>query len=75
MSQLALASTLIIVTVLLGFNTTFSVDNIDGLTQRIVLTQNFVHLVLLPLLGCNPHSVIPAACVISQEVLEQTEWT
>ena len=60
MSQPALASTLVIVTVLLGFNTTFAVDSIDGLTQRTVLTQNFIGLVLLPLLGCNPHSVILA---------------
>lgn len=60
MSQPALASTLIIVTVFLGFNTTFAVDSIDGLTQRTVLTQNFIGLVLLPLLGCNPHSVILA---------------
>lgn len=60
MSQPALASTLVIVTVFLGFNTTFAVDSIDGLTQRTVLTQNFIGLVLLPLLGCNPHSVILA---------------
>lgn len=60
MSQPALASTLIIVTVFLGFNTTFAVDSIDGLTQRTVLTQNFIGLVLLPLFGCNPHSVILA---------------
>ena len=61
MSQLALAATLVIVTVFLGFNTTFAVDSINGLTQRTVLTQNFVGLVLLPLLSCNPHSVILAA--------------
>ena len=61
MSQLALAATLVIVTVFLGFNTTFAVDSIDGLTQRTVLTQNFVGLVLLPLLSCNPHSIILAA--------------
>ena len=61
MSQLALATTLVIVTVFLGFNTTFAVDSIDGLTQRTVLTQNFVGLVLLPLLSCNPHSIILAA--------------
>ena len=61
MSQPALASTLIIVTVFLGFNTTFAVDSIDGLTQRTILTQNFIGLVLLPLLGCNPHSIILAA--------------
>ena len=61
LSQPALAATLVIVTVFLGFNTTFAVDSIDGLTQRTVLTQNFVGLVLLPLLSCNPHSVILAA--------------
>ena len=61
MSQPALASALIIVTVLLGFNTTFAVDSIDGLTQKTVLTQSFVGLVLLPLLGRNPHSIILAA--------------
>ena len=61
MSQLGLATTLVIVTVFLGFNTTFAVASIDGLTQRTVLTQNFVGLVLLPLLSCNPHSIILAA--------------
>ena len=61
MSQLALAATLVIVTVFLGFNTTFAVDSIDGLTQRTALTQNFVGLVFLPLLSCNPHSIILAA--------------
>ena len=61
LSQLALAATLVIVTVFLGFNTTFAVDSIDGLTQRTALTQNFVGLVLLPLLSCNPHSIILAA--------------
>ena len=61
MSQLALAATLVIVTVFLGFNTTFAVDSIDGLTQRTPLTQNFVGLVLLPLLSCNPHSIVLAA--------------
>ena len=61
MSQLALAVTLVIVTGFLGFNTTFAVDSIDGLTQRTVLTQSFVGLVLLPLLSCNPHSIILAA--------------
>ena len=61
LSQLALAATLVIVTVFLGFNTTFAVDSIDGLTQRTALTQNFVGLVLLPLSSCNPHSIILAA--------------
>lgn len=61
MSQPALAFTLTIITVFLGFNTTFAVDSIDGLTQRKVLTQSCIGLILLPLLGCNPHAVILAA--------------
>ena len=61
MSQPALAFTLTIVTVFLGFNTTFAVDSIDGLTQRTALTQNFIGLILLPLLGCNPRAIVLAA--------------
>ena len=61
MSQPALAFTLTIITVFLGFNTKFAVDSIDGLTQRKVLTQSFIGLILLPLSGCNPHAVILAA--------------
>lgn len=61
MSQPALAFTLIIITVCLGFNTTFAVGSIDGLTPKTVLTQDFIGLILLPLLGCNSHSVILAA--------------
>ena len=38
-------------TVFLGFNSTFAVDSIDGLTKRTVLTQNLIGLVFLPLLG------------------------
>lgn len=59
--QPALTSALVVVTVFLGFNSTFAVDSIDGLTQRTVLTQNFIGLILLPLLGCNPHAIILAA--------------
>ena len=61
MSQPALTSALIVITVFLGFNSTFAVDSIDGLTQRTVLTQNFIGLILLPLLGCNPRAIILAA--------------
>ena len=48
---------LIIDTVLLGFCTTFAVDSIDGLTQKTMLTQDFVGLILLPLLSCNLHAI------------------
>lgn len=61
MSQSALTSTLIIITVCLGFSTTFAVDSIDRLTLKIVVTQDFIGLILLPLLGCNSHSIILAA--------------
>ena len=61
MSQRALTSALVVITVFLGFNSTFAVDSIDGLTQRTVLTQNFIGLILLPLLGCNPRAIILAA--------------
>ncbi len=56
-SSMALAVTLIIDTVLLGFCTTFAVESIDGLTQKTILTQDFVGLILLPLLSCNLHAI------------------
>lgn len=57
MSWWTLSLTLVIDTIFLGFCATFAVDSIDGLTQRTVLTQNFVGLILLPLLGCNIHAI------------------
>ena len=57
MSSMALAVILTINTVILGFCTTFAVDSIDGLTQKTVLTQDFVGLILLPLLSCNVHAI------------------
>lgn len=38
---------------LLGICTDFMVDSIDGLTQKTHLSQSFVGVILLPLLGCN----------------------
>lgn len=38
---------------LLGICTDFMVDSIDGLTQKTQLSQSFVGVILLPLLGCN----------------------
>ncbi|KAL6714295.1 hypothetical protein ACLMJK_007718 [Lecanora helva] len=49
--------TLVIDIILLGFCSTFAVDSIDGLTQETLLTQNFVGLILLPLLSCNLHAI------------------
>ena len=56
-SSRVLVITLILDTVLLGFCTTFAVDSIDGLTQKTVLTPNFISLILLPILSCNLHAI------------------
>ena len=56
-SSRALVITLILDTILLGFCTTFAVDSIDGLTQKTILTQNFIGLILLPILSCNLHAI------------------
>ena len=56
-SSPALALTLVIDTVVLGYCSTFAVDSIDGLTQKTILTQDFVGLILLPLLSCNLHAI------------------
>jgi Ca2+:H+ antiporter len=53
LSKMTLFVTLLICTVLIGFCTTFAVDSIDGLTQRTALSQSFIGLILLPILGCN----------------------
>ena len=42
---------------LLGVCTTFMVDSIDGLTQKTLLSQSFVGVILLPLLSCNLHAI------------------
>ncbi|KAI9871458.1 MAG: hypothetical protein M1830_002887 [Pleopsidium flavum] len=52
-----LATTLIIVTTLLGFCTAFAVDSVDGLTQKTGISQSFVGLILLPLLSNNMYAV------------------
>jgi Ca2+:H+ antiporter len=45
--------TLILSTIFIGFCTTFAVDSIQGLTKNTSLSQMFVGLILLPILGCN----------------------
>ena len=42
---------------LLGVCTTFMVDSIDGRTQKTLLSQSFVGVILLPLLSCNLHAI------------------
>lgn len=52
-----LATTLIIVTTLLGFCTAFAVDSVDGLTQNTGVSQSFIGLILLPVLSNNMYAV------------------
>lgn len=48
-----LVLTLVLSTIFMGFCTTFAVDSIQGLTRNTSLSQMFVGLILLPILGCN----------------------
>ncbi|KAL8738773.1 MAG: hypothetical protein Q9190_007947 [Brigantiaea leucoxantha] len=49
----ALILTLLLDSALLGFCTTFTGDSIDGLTEQTAVSQGFVGLILIPILGCN----------------------
>ena len=57
LSIAGLTLSLVIVTALLGFCTTFTGDSIDGLTQQTSVSQCFVGLILIPLLSCNAHAI------------------
>ena len=48
----------IVDTVLLGFSTAFVCDSIDNLNQsNFGLSKEFIGLILLPAVGCNPHTI------------------
>lgn len=48
----------IIDTALLGFSTAFVCDSIDSLGQSSSgLSETFIGLILLPIVGCNPHAI------------------
>ena len=51
---------LVTFTILLGFCSTFAINCIDALTQHTRLTQNFVGLILLPILSLNLDAVFLA---------------
>jgi Ca2+:H+ antiporter len=51
---------LLISTVLIAFNTKFATDSIQGLLQEAGLSQNFVGLVILPILSSDPTSIVMA---------------
>ena len=68
LSGLALVFTLCIDVALLGVCTSFMVDSVDGLTQKTLLSQSFVGIILLPLLSCNLHAITLA----KQDKLQQS---
>ena len=63
-----LVITLCIAVGLLGVCTSFMVDSVDGLTQKTLLSQSFVGIILLPLLSCNLHAITLA----KQDKLQQS---
>ena len=50
--------TLTVFTALLKFNTLFATDSIDGLLQRLKITENFLDLVIIPVISNDPTTVI-----------------
>ena len=57
-SRTVLVLAVIVDTALLGFSTTFVCDSIDDFTQsRFGLSRQFIGLVLLPIIACNPHAI------------------
>lgn len=57
-SRIALVLMVFIDTALLGVHTTFVCDSIDNLNQSSFgLSKAFLGLVLLPMVGCNPHAI------------------
>ena len=52
--------TIVISTVLIAFNTQFATESINGLLDQAGLTPTFVGLVILPLLGNDPTTLIVA---------------
>ena len=68
LSVWGLVLTLLVAVSLLGVCTSFMVDSVDGLTQKTLLSQNFVGVILLPLLSCNLHAITLA----KQDKLQQS---
>ncbi len=53
-------ATIVISTVLIAFNTQFATESINGLLDQAGLTPTFVGLVILPLLGNDPTTLVVA---------------
>ena len=57
-SRTVLALAVIVDTALLGFSTTFVCDSIDDFTpSRFGLSRQFIGLILLLIIACNPHAI------------------
>lgn len=57
-SSTLLVLAVIVNTTLLGFSTTLVCDSIDDFSQsRFGLSRQFIGLILLPIVGCNPHAI------------------
>ena len=57
-SRTVLVLAVIVDTALLGFSTAFVSDSIDDFTQSgFDLSPQFIGLILLPIIGCNPHAI------------------
>lgn len=57
-SRTMLVLVVIVDTTLLGFSTSFVCDSIDNLNQSSFhLSKVFIGLILLPIVGCNPHAI------------------
>ena len=62
-SRVALVLVVIVDMALLGFSTTFVCDSIDEFAQSSsILSRQFTGLILLPIVGCNPHAITLARC-------------
>lgn len=53
-------ATLIAATTILTFNTSFATDSINGLLEEVGMTETFLGIVILPLLGNDPATLIVA---------------
>lgn len=59
-SAMAAVATMLISTTLLAFNFLFATDSIQGLLEEAGLTNTFIGIVILPLLGIDPTSILCA---------------
>lgn len=64
-SVVAAITTMLVSTTLLAFNSLFATDSIQGLLEEAGLTNSFIGIVILPLLGIDPTSI---RCAVMNKV-------